>query len=85
MLASTEDQDLSLQKTALERDGCHIIFEEKVSGTKWDGGEKLDLALKVLAKGDSLVVTRLDRLGDRRLGVRRIGGAGSAITVTRWP
>jgi DNA invertase Pin-like site-specific DNA recombinase len=60
---STGDQNLTVQKAALERDGCHVIFEEKVSGTKRDGREKLNFALKVLGPSDSLVVTRLDRLG----------------------
>ena len=39
------------------------MFEEKRSGSKRDGRDQLDLALKVLTKGDTLVVTRLDRLG----------------------
>ena len=30
---SSEDQDLSLQKASLDRDGCAIVFEEKRSGT----------------------------------------------------
>ena len=60
---STEDQDLSIQRAALERDGCAIVFEEKRSGKKRLGREQLDLALRVLTKGDTLVVTRLDRLG----------------------
>jgi len=60
---SSADQDLSLQKAALERDGCAIVFEEKVSGTKRENRDQLDLALKVLTEGDTLVVTRLDRLG----------------------
>ena len=30
---STDDQDLSIQKAALDRDGCAIVFEEKRSGT----------------------------------------------------
>ena len=60
---STDDQDLSIQKAALDRDGCAIVFEEKRSGTKRSGREQLDLALKVLVKGDTLAVTRLDRLG----------------------
>jgi DNA invertase Pin-like site-specific DNA recombinase len=60
---STDDQDLTIQKTALDRDDCAIVFEEKRSGTKRDGRAQLDLALKVLVKGDTLVVTRLDRLG----------------------
>jgi DNA invertase Pin-like site-specific DNA recombinase len=60
---STDDQDLTIQKAALDRDDCAIVFEEKRSGTKRDGRAQLDLALKVLVKGDTLVVTRLDRLG----------------------
>ncbi len=60
---STSDQDLSLQRLALDRDGCAIVFEEKRSGTKRVGRAQLDLAIKVLVKGDTLVVTRLDRLG----------------------
>ena len=60
---STHDQDLSIQKGALENEGCAIVFEEKRSGTKRDGRVQLELALKVLVEGDTLVVTRLDRLG----------------------
>ncbi len=60
---STEDQNLSIQKAALEADKCAIVFEEKKSGTKRAGRAQLDLALKVLQKGDTLAVTRLDRLG----------------------
>ena len=60
---SSADQDLAIQKVALERDGCAIVFEEKISGTKRDGRNQLLLGLKVLSDGDTLVVTRLDRLG----------------------
>ena len=60
---STDDQNLAIQKTALDRDGCAIVFEEKRSGTKRDGRAQLELAVKVLTKGDTLVVLRLDRLG----------------------
>ena len=60
---SSGDQDLSVQKCALEGDDCAIVFEEKLSGTKRDGRDQLQLALKVLSEGDALVVTRLDRLG----------------------
>ncbi len=60
---STEDQDLAIQKCALEKDGCAIVFEEKKSGTKRQDRKQLELALKVLTKGDKLVVLRLDRLG----------------------
>ena len=60
---STTDQDLTVQRAALEKAGCSIVLEEKVTGTKRVGREQLDLALKILAKGDTLTVMRLDRLG----------------------
>ena len=60
---STEDQKLAIQKAALDSNGCAIIFEEKRTGTRRNDREQLELALKVLTKGDTLVVTRLDRLG----------------------
>jgi DNA invertase Pin-like site-specific DNA recombinase len=60
---STEDQNLSIQRSALERDNCAIVFDEKRSGKRRDDREQLQLALAVLTKGDTLVVTRLDRLG----------------------
>jgi DNA invertase Pin-like site-specific DNA recombinase len=60
---STTDQDLALQREALERAGVNTIFEEKASGTKRDGRTELHKVLSVLGEGDALVVTRLDRLG----------------------
>jgi DNA invertase Pin-like site-specific DNA recombinase len=41
--------------------GCAQVFKEKVSGAKTDRAE-LAKALRRLAPGDVLVVTRLDRL-----------------------
>ena len=60
---SADDQDLSIQKAALDRDGCAIVFEEQRSGKKRNGRAQLELARKVLTKGGTLVVLRLDRLG----------------------
>jgi len=58
---STTDQDLALQREALQRACVNAIFEEKASGTKRDGRTELQKVLSVLAEGDALVVTRLDR------------------------
>ena len=60
---SSTDQDLGVQRAALEKAGCAVVLEEKISGTKRTGREQLDLALKILGAGDILVVMRLDRLG----------------------
>lgn len=83
---STTDQDLSVQQAALAKAGCAIVFEEKASGTKRVGREQLELAIKVLVKGDTLVVMRLDRLGRSLLDLASIANElekkGAALLVT---
>ncbi len=59
---STTDQDLSLQKEALEKAGCEKIYEDEMSGTK-DNRPGLNKALEILRAEDTLVVWKLDRLG----------------------
>lgn len=59
---STDDQTLEAQLDALNRIGCAPIYSEHASGSKDDRPE-LAQALKALRPGDTLVVTRLDRLG----------------------
>lgn len=59
---STEEQNTSLQIDALANAECEQVFEEKISGKSKDRSE-LDVCLKVLCEGDTLVVWRLDRLG----------------------
>jgi DNA invertase Pin-like site-specific DNA recombinase len=59
---STEEQSLDIQREQLEAAGCRRIFEEKVSGKSRDGRGELEAALRFLELGDTLVVTKLDRL-----------------------
>ena len=59
---STDDQNLDLQKDALNKVGCQVIYEEAASGKNSERPE-LDQCLKALRSGDTLVVWRLDRLG----------------------
>jgi DNA invertase Pin-like site-specific DNA recombinase len=58
---STIHQNLDSQIEALKNAGCIDIFEEKKSGTTKDGRVELENALKFVRKGDTLIVTRLDR------------------------
>jgi DNA invertase Pin-like site-specific DNA recombinase len=59
---STDDQNLDLQRDALNKAGCEQIYTDQVSGTKATR-PGLTEALSHLRAGDTLVVWRLDRLG----------------------
>ena len=59
---SSADQDYVLQEQALRTAGCEIIRAEKASGTVRTGRTELELLLEFLRHGDTLVVTRVDRL-----------------------
>jgi DNA invertase Pin-like site-specific DNA recombinase len=59
---STKDQNLHLQKEALDQAKCDKTYEDTISGMK-SSRKGLDLALEVLREGDTLVVWKLDRLG----------------------
>ena len=59
---STTDQDLAVQRAALKAAGCDVIRSEKASGTRRDGRTELQTLLDFLRPGDTLLITRIDRL-----------------------
>src|SRR5512144_1071107 len=59
---SSLGQNLSVQRAVLKAAGCDVIRAEKASGTRRDGRTELQVLLDFLRPGDSLVVTRIDRL-----------------------
>lgn len=62
---SSVGQKLDVQVAALTASGvtAEHLYSEKASGTKRDGRQALDeLLTRGIRKGDTLVVTRLDRL-----------------------
>jgi DNA invertase Pin-like site-specific DNA recombinase len=59
---STNEQNLDLQKDALEKAECERIFVEQMSGSSSNRPE-LNKTIDMLREGDTLVVWRLDRLG----------------------
>lgn len=71
---STSDQNPAHQNDALTRVGVarEHIYIDTASGAK-ASRPKLDLALTVLRDGDTLVVTRLDRLGRSMLHLVTLG------------
>ena len=86
---STTDQDLAIQDAALRAAGCEVIRAEKVSGTTREGRRELASLLEFLRKGDTLVVTRIDRLarsiGDLQDIVRALKAKGVALKATEQP
>src|SRR5258708_39660177 len=58
---STDGQTLAAQEAALHAAGCAKVYAEKVSGVVTDR-KALAKAIAVLQEGDTLIVTRLDRL-----------------------
>ncbi len=58
---STDGQALDAQQSALREAGCAKVYAEKVSGAKADRAS-LTKAIAALAEGDTLIVTKLDRL-----------------------
>lgn len=86
---STTDQDLTIQREALERAGCTLIRAEKMSGTTTRGRDELNSLLEFLRPGDTLVVTRIDRLArsipDLYAIVQRIEKIGAGLEATEQP
>jgi len=86
---STAEQDLTLQMQALKAAGCETIRSEKMSGTSTKGRTELALLREFMRKGDTLVVTRIDRLarsiGDLQDIVRSLKQCGVALRATEQP
>jgi DNA invertase Pin-like site-specific DNA recombinase len=59
---STSKQDHANQSDALKAAGCERIFSEKASGKSTNGRKEFDKLMKALLPGDTVTVTKLDRL-----------------------
>ena len=86
---STTDQNLDIQEAALRAAGCEVIRAEKATGTTRAGRTELATLLDFLRAGDTLVVTRIDRLarsiGDLAAIVRDLDAKGVAFRATEQP
>jgi DNA invertase Pin-like site-specific DNA recombinase len=80
---------LTIQIDALKAAGCEVIRPEKASGTTTQGRAELKTVLDFLRKGDTLVVTRIDRLarsiGDLQDIVRAVKARGASLRATEQP
>ncbi len=93
---STDDQNLDMQRDALQAEGCERVFEDTESGAT-SNRRGLTAALDACAAGDVLTVWKLDRLGrslldlvglvetlkGRDVGLKVLTGAGASIDTTK--
>lgn len=86
---SSTDQDLRIQQNALAVAGCDIIRAEKADGARREGRSELQSLLEFLRPGDTLVVTRIDRLArslrDLQNIVHELHTKGVALKATEQP
>jgi len=86
---STTDQNLEIQEAALKAAGCEVIRSEKRSGTTTTGRAELEIILQFLRPGDTLMITRIDRLarsiGDLQDILRTVKAKGADLRATQQP
>ena len=86
---SSEGQDLEIQVEVLKRAGCEIVRSEKVSGTSKEGRSELQNIMDFVRSGDTLVVTRIDRLArsvkDLQEIVYELRSKGVSLKATEQP
>ena len=86
---SATDQNLDTQVEKLQAAGAEIIRSEKVSGTSRHGRDELAAMMEFLREGDTLMVTRVDRLArsvrDLQNIVHELQERGVALKATDQP
>ena len=86
---STASQNLEAQLIALKDYGCDVIRSEKVSATSREGRGELQTILDFISNGDTLVVTRIDRLArsmkDLQDIVHHLRTKGAELAATEQP
>lgn len=86
---SSDDQDCAIQEEALRNAGCTIIRSEKHTGTTTAGRSELEAVLTFIRPGDTLMVTRIDRLARSVADLERIVGQlrekGAHLRATEQP
>lgn len=86
---STEDQDCSIQEEALRAAGATVIRSERKSGISTDGRTELATVLDFVREGDTLLVTRIDRLARSLMDlegiVQQLRAKGVHLRATEQP
>lgn len=78
---SSASQSLEIQIDQLQVAGCERVFAEKLTGSTINGRDELENALSYVRDGDTLVITRLDRLARSIIDLHQIIGRLTAKGV----
>ncbi len=86
---STTDQNLNAQVGALKAAGCGMVRTEQKSGSSLDERSELRTILDFIYPGETLVVTRIDRLArsfsDLQIIVTHLKSKGAHLAATAQP
>ncbi|WP_121117521.1 recombinase family protein [Croceibacterium ferulae] len=86
---SSDDQDCTIQEEALRAAGCTTVRSEKHTGTTTAGRDELETVLSFMRSGDTLMVTRIDRLArsvaDLERIVAQLREKGAHLRATEQP
>lgn len=61
-VSTSQGQDVASQRAVLEAHGAVVVFAETGNGSKLDGRDQLEAAIRLLDKGDTLLAVNADRL-----------------------
>lgn len=82
---STDGQDVSTQKARLLEIGAIVVFTETGNGSRLDGRDQLDAAIRLLEPGDELLALHPDRLardtGDLLTVAKRVVEKGAILRI----
>lgn len=86
---STVEQNLDAQITALKAAGCGMVRTEQKSGASLESRPELKTILDFIHSGETLVVTRIDRLArslnDLQAIVTHLKSKGAHLAATEQP
>ncbi len=86
---SSSGQSLAIQNEALTAAGCEKLFAEKETGTSTLTRQALSDALDFIREGDTLMVTRIDRLArsvaDLEAIVAKVKAKGAFLKAVEQP
>ena len=84
-ISSGDGQDIASQKAALEHHGAVVVFCETGNGSKLEGRDQLEAAIRLLDHGDTLLALHPDRIardtGDLLTVAKRVVEKGALLRI----